>query len=248
VVYSGVFEELIHHHVLYGGSRSEEPEYRLLNAVLRDLGSPLPAVALPGASSEDRQTAYETIERAYATTLWQLATCLQPARGGSAIASGGFSEGIWAVDLSAPPSSVPRETPGMLGTPGPSAWVLAGLVAGDDGGTKPPARDTRGLLYTSEESAIALLSAGERVMLLDAFVTGGAEGNHVMLWGSGGTVGSREKAEGLDRMYAEAVRLGLVAVRASGTVAAWRERIPPGSVRETLTQLGQLARRATLET
>jgi phosphohistidine swiveling domain-containing protein len=243
VVYPGVFEELIHHHVLYGGGRSEEPEYRLLNAVLREMGSPLPA-----ASPEDRQTLCETVESAYATTLWQLAAGLGPARGGSAVASPGFSEGIRTVNLSAPPSGAEREVPGMLGGADPSAWVLAGLVAGGDGGTRPPARDARGLLQASDESVTALLAAGDRVVLLEAVVVGGAEGNHAMVCASDTSGGSGEKAEGLDRVYAEAVRLELLAVRASRTVVAWREGLPPGSTREALTGLGQLARRATLDT
>jgi len=129
--------------------------------------------------------------------------------------------------------------------PDPSAWVLAGLLtAGDDGESTAVASDARGLLYRLEESATAFLLAGERVVLLDAAVAGGAEENHVMIYGSDGSEGSGET--GLDGMYAEAVRLGLVAVRAARTVAAWRERIPPGSVRETLTRLGQLARQTTL--
>lgn len=233
VVYSGVFEELILHHLRHGGSRGEEPEYRLLDGVLRELGSPLFATALPGGSPEDRQTLCGTVHSVYTTTLCQLAAGL--------LASGG---GIRAVDLSTPPAGADGEAPGMSGVSDPSAWVLAGLVAA--GETTPPASDARGLLYRSEESATALLLAGERVVLLDAVVAGGAEGNHVMVWGSEGSVGSGEK--GLDWMSAEAVRLGLVAVRVARTVTAWRERIPPGSVREILTRLGQLARQATGET
>ncbi len=247
VVYSGCFEELILHHHLHGGSQGEEPEYRLLNGVLEELGSPLLVMAPPGAAPEDRQTLCETVHGVHTTTLHQLAADLLLTREGMALPSPAFAEGIRGVYLSTPTQGVEGEAEGVSGTADPSAWVLAGLVpAGDEGKTTPAATDARGVLYRSEECVTALLGAGERVVLLDAVVAGGAEGNHVMVWGSEGSQGSRET--GLDRMHAEAVRLGLVAVRATRTVAAWRERIPAGSVRETLTRLGQLARQTTLET
>jgi hypothetical protein len=247
VVYSGVFEELIHHHVLYGGSRDEEPEYRRLNAVLREMGSPVPAAAFAGSSPEERQSLCETVETTYVTTLRRLAAGLRPPRQSLPVASPGFSKDIQVADLSVLPSGAEPEAPGMMGGPHPADWVLAGLVAGEDGGMGPAARNARGLLYKAEESVTALLSAGERVVLLDAVVVGGAEGSQVMICGSQRSGGSRENGEGLERMYAEAVRLGLVAVRASRTVAAWREGFPPGSARDTLTRAGELARRATLD-
>ena len=272
VVYSGVFEELIHHHHLHGDSRDEEPEYRLLNAVLREMGSPVPAAAFPETSPEERQTLCETIEGAYVTTLCQLAAGLRPPRESLPVASPGFSEDIRVADVSVLPSGAEPEAPGMLRGPDPTDWVLAGLVAmpapsrgrqaDEDGGMGPvrrvptlsawvpdsfgAARDARGLLYRAEESVTALLSTGDRVVLLDGVVTGESGGNHIVVCAGEASAGSREKAEGLDRMHAEAVRLGLAAVRASRTTTAWIEGIPPGSIRETLTRVGQLARRATL--
>jgi phosphohistidine swiveling domain-containing protein len=247
VVYSGVFDELILHHHLHGGSRGEEPEYRLLNGVLWEVGSPLCTTALPGAPPEDRQTLCGTVRSVYTATLCQLVAGLLSTREGIPVRSPGFSEGIRMVDLSTSPTGADGEAPGMSGMPDPSAWVLAGLAAaGDDGETTPPASDAHGLLYRLEESTTALLLGGEGVVWLDAVVAGGAEGNHVMVCGSAGSGSSPEN--GLDWMYAEAVRLGLVAVRAARTVAAWGERIPPGSVRDILTRLGQLAHQTALGT
>ncbi len=248
VVYSGVFEELILHHHLHGGSRREESEYTLLNGVLWEVGSPLFTTALPDTPSEDRQTLCGIVQSVYTTTLWQIVAGLLPIREGIPFPSPGFPEGIRMVDLSAPPPGAKREAPDAFGRPGRSAWVLAGLVDGEEGGTASAARDARGLLCASDESVTALLSAGDRVVVLEAVAIGGAEGNHAMVCASDAAGGSSEKAESLDRLYAEALRLGLVAVRAARTVAAWGERIPPGSVRETLTRLGELARQTALGT
>ncbi len=249
VVYSGRFEELLHHHLHSGGSPGEEPEYRLLHAVLQNLGSPLLATASPATPPADRQTLWGTLETAYATTLRQLCADLLAARQGVLVASPGFSEGIRLVDLSTPPSRAEGDAAGMSEGPSPSAWVLGGLIAaGDEGEAVPSAGDAGGLLYASEEAVTAFLSAGERVVLLDAVVLGSAEGNHVMVCGSQRSPCAAENGEGHIRMAAESVRLGLVAVRGARMVAAWRERVPPGLVRETLTRLGELARQATRET
>ncbi len=243
VVYAGVFDELILHHQGQGGSLGGEPEYRLLDGVLGELGSPLVATTLPGTPRQERQTLCGTIHDVYTKTLGQLVADLLLAREGLPVPSPGFAGGIQVVDLFPP-------APGAGGrAPDPSACVLAGLVAaGEDGETPPSTGEARGRLYRSEESVTALLRAGERAVLLEAVVAGDGEGNHVMLCAGDARMGS--PAKGLDRLHAEAVRLGLVAVRAprwSG-VTAWRERIPAGSAREILRRLGQLARQAILET
>ncbi len=246
-VYAGAFEALLLHHRLHGGTRGEEPEDRLLNGVLREMGSPLLATAHPEAPAEDRQTLCGIVQKVYTAALAQFVAGSFRPRQGIPVPAPGFSEGIRAVDLSAPPPGGEGEAAGEAGTSDPSAWLLAGLVsAAGDGQSAPVARDARGVLYRWEESAAALLLGEERMVLLDAVVAGGAEGNHVMVYGSAGAASGSGAA--LNGMLAEAVRLGLVAIRAAGAVAAWRERIPPASARETLTRVGQLARQMALGT
>jgi phosphohistidine swiveling domain-containing protein len=239
-VYAGAFEMLLLHHRLHGDSHGEEPEDRLLNGVLREMGSPLLATAHPEAPAGDPRTLCGIVQNVYTATLAQFVTASFHARQSVLLPAPGFSRGIWALDLYAPAPGGPAEAAGKGEISDPSAWLLAGLIsAAGDGEDGRVAREASGVVYRSEESATAFLRGKERTVLLDALVAGGAAGNHVMLVASAGAGGGSEEA--LDGTYAEAVRLGLVAIRAAGVVVAWRERIPPASARETLTRVGELA-------
>ncbi len=240
-VYVGVFEELLQHHRLQGSAREEAPEDRLLNSVLLELGSPLSAAAHPAVAREARRSLCGIVQRVYTVTLAQCAAdALRPGQGHPAPAAG-FSGGLRTVDLCLPLPGRQREEDW---TSGPCAWLLAGLVSSPDRGEGAPvAGQAHGVVYRSEEAATALLLGEDRTLLLEAMITGGAEGNHVMVVACAGAPSASEGE--LDGMCAEALRLGLMAIRAGGTIAAWQEHIPQASAEETLRRVGQLARRYT---
>jgi phosphohistidine swiveling domain-containing protein len=232
VVYAGFFSELFHHELLQSAAAAEAPEYRLLNRIVRDLGSPLAMSEVgvqPAASS-----LFALLRAEFDDTLRSLSAAEIVGPRSEMVPWPGLGADVPVVETVGGGVDDAPDEPWRAASP--AAALLGAFVAR---GRCEPAGATglKGFVMTSPEDVFALLAAGERVVALDGRVSLRRASGHLMLWCSGGP--SDDRLLATVRLQAE--RLGMTALRSASSVVAWREPLPAGSNRERLAGAGELA-------
>jgi len=236
VVYSGFFADLFHHFLLQAPTAAADPQFRLLNQAVRELGSPLAVVESSAAAR--RESLFSTMQEIFDDTLRRLAaaaTAMAAKRGSS---RPGLPPGLKVFGI---PWGSPSEEPPGGSTPqgSPATAFFAGMAEAMAGTLSWPTQ-TAGVVFVTQEDMLGIATAGDRMVAVDARISLRRSGGHLMFWCD---VVSPHEADGgpLRRIRRKAAALGLDSVRFARSLVAWRDPLPAGSNRDRLVGVGELA-------
>jgi phosphohistidine swiveling domain-containing protein len=236
VVYEGRFEELLQHGRDSEAGRGEEPEYRLLRLVARQLGSPLAPDPSGAPADPAPATLFGTARDAHGSAL---TGALLPARR----LHTERSEGGWGV---AAGMTVVRSGEAPAGSGGgarrePAEVLLERLHASSGETSSPSNGGFAGVVIGGEESVVAQLECAGVAAVVDAVATPAARENHLFLF-CRAAPGPQAKSHALERLAEGADGLGMTNLRSPRALVSWRLGLSHVATEESLGELASLLR------